>query len=157
VIEAAADSVRLEASAKNIHLELDLAPSSVIEGDANRLQQVFWNLLLDAIHFSPSGSQVRVVLRHIRSQLDVLIADTGGGIPSDFLPHIFEKFRQGDSPVAQRHEGLGLGLAVVRHLVELHGGQVGVESPGHEGGTTFRLTFGPSAARAQETDVACAS
>ena len=136
VIEAAADSIRPAAEAKGIHLDLDLEPAgSRIIGDANRLEQVLWNLLSNAIRFVPSGGRVEVALRRRGSRLKISVSDTGQGIRADLLPYIFERFRQGDCTAAQRHGGFELGLAIVRHLVELHGGTVRAESPGAgEGG-----------------------
>jgi PAS domain S-box-containing protein len=142
VIEAAADSIRPVAEAKGIRLDLDLEPEAgLIGGDANRLEQVLWNLLSNAIRFVPGGGQVQIVLRRKGSRLELSVGDTGQGIAADLLPHIFERFRQGDCAAARQHGGLGLGLAIVRHLVELHGGTVRAASPGAGAGATFTISL----------------
>jgi signal transduction histidine kinase len=142
VIEAAADSIRPVAEAKGIRLDLDLEPEAgLIAGDANRLEQVLWNLLSNAIRFVPGGGQVQIVLRRKGSRLELSVGDTGQGIAADLLPHIFERFRQGDCAAARQHGGLGLGLAIVRHLVELHGGTVRAASPGAGAGATFTVSL----------------
>jgi PAS domain S-box-containing protein len=142
VIEAAADSIRPVAEAKGIRLDLDLEPEAgLIDGDANRLEQVLWNLLSNAIRFVPGGGQVQIVLRRKSSRLELSVGDTGQGIAADLLPHIFERFRQGDSAAARQHGGLGLGLAIVSHLVELHGGTVRAASPGAGAGATFTISL----------------
>jgi PAS domain S-box-containing protein len=142
VIEAAADSIRPVAEAKGIRLDLDLEPEAgLIGGDANRLEQVLWNLLSNAIRFVPGGGQVQIVLRRKGSRLELSVGDTGQGIAADLLPHIFERFRQGDSAAARQHGGLGLGLAIVSHLVELHGGTVRAASPGAGAGATFTISL----------------
>jgi PAS domain S-box-containing protein len=142
VIEAAADSIRPVAEAKGIRLDLDLEPEAgLIAGDANRLEQVLWNLLSNAIRFVPGGGQVQIVLRRKSSRLELSVGDTGQGIAADLLPHIFERFRQGDSAAARQHGGLGLGLAIVSHLVELHGGTVRAASPGAGAGATFTISL----------------
>jgi signal transduction histidine kinase len=142
VIEAAADSIRPVAEAKGIRLDLDLEPEAgLIDGDANRLEQVLWNLLSNAICFVPGGGQVQIVLRRKSSRLELSVGDTGQGIAADLLPHIFERFRQGDSAAARQYGGLGLGLAIVSHLVELHGGTVRAASPGAGAGATFTISL----------------
>jgi len=142
VVRAAIDTVRPAADAKDIqiHLLLDTT-TDVVSGDPDRLQQVIWNLLSNAIKFTPKGGRVEVRVQTIRSQIQVAITDTGQGISADFLPYVFERFRQADSTSTRAHGGLGLGLAIVRHLVELHGGTVGVESPGVGKGATFTIRF----------------
>jgi signal transduction histidine kinase len=110
-----------------------------ILGDPDRLQQVAWNLLSNAIKFTPDGGSVDLRLRRAGSHVEIEVGDTGDGISSDFLPHVFERFRQGDAGSRRRYGGLGLGLAIVRHLVELHGGTVTVESAGEGHGSTFRV------------------
>jgi PAS domain S-box-containing protein len=116
-------------------------PKSAIQvlGDPDRLQQIIWNLLTNAIKFTPEGGRVRVRLERIASHVEMTISDTGQGIAPEFLPHIFERFRQSDSSSTRRHGGLGLGLAIVRQLVEMHGGMVTAESPGEGAGTTFKV------------------
>src|SRR5215470_6719471 len=99
-------------------------------GAPERLQQVFWNLLSNAVKFTPRGGRVRVVLTRTNGQVDATVSDTGEGIPADTIPFIFERFWQGDSSTGRRHCGLGIGLALVRHFVELHGGTVAAQSPG---------------------------
>lgn len=138
VINAAIDSVQLAADSKGIQLEVTLDPSARhINGDARRLQQVVWNLLSNAIKFTPSSGNVRVRLERVESYVQIKVSDTGCGISHDFLPFIFDRFRQADGTSTRRHGGLGLGLAIVRHLVELHGGTVSADSQGEGLGSTF--------------------
>jgi signal transduction histidine kinase/ActR/RegA family two-component response regulator len=141
-IEAALDVVQPAAAAKQIAISWrpDGASSDVV-GDADRLQQVFWNLLSNAIKFTPEGGRVAVQLARQPSCMEVTIKDTGVGIEPEFLDHVFDRFRQADSSSTRGHRGLGLGLAIVRHLVELHGGTVRATSPGPGQGTTFVLTL----------------
>ena len=140
VIAAAIETVRWAAEAKaiQIHLKIDSNVNFVC-GDFNRLHQVIGNLLSNAVKFTPSGGQVEVSLRQDGSCVQINVSDTGKGINPDFLPHVFEYFQQGDSSITRHFGGLGLGLAIVRNLVELHGGSVTVESPGEDKGTTFRV------------------
>jgi PAS domain S-box-containing protein len=147
VIQASMDSMRPTAEAKGIHVDLDLESGGLIVGDAGRLEQIVSNLLSNAIRFAPTGGRVHVVLRRTSSGLEFSVSDTGQGISPDLLPHVFEPFRQGDSPEARQHGGLGLGLAIVRRLVELHGGTVRAESPGEGGGATITVSL-PSQAGA---------
>jgi len=138
VINAAVDSVQLSADAKDIKLRIMLDTSvRHTLGDSRRLQQVIWNLISNAIKFTPSGGCVEVRLERIRSDLQVKVSDTGQGINSSVLPFVFDRFYQADVGSTRRYGGLGLGLAIVRHLIELHGGSVDVESPGEGCGTTF--------------------
>jgi signal transduction histidine kinase/ActR/RegA family two-component response regulator len=152
VINAAIDSVELAAEAKGIQLEVILDPSARrVAGDASRLQQVVWNLLSNAIKFTPSNGRVRVRLeRAADANVQIKVSDTGCGISPEFLPFIFDRFRQADGSSTRRHGGLGLGLAIVRHLIELHGGTVHAESDGEGCGTTFtiRLPLAPAQERA---------
>jgi signal transduction histidine kinase/CheY-like chemotaxis protein len=142
VIEAALDTVRLAAEAKSIEINLNLDPrAGSVKGDSSRLQQIVWNLVSNAIKFTPSGGQVEVYLKQIDSQVQIQVKDTGKGISREFLPYVFEYFRQADSSITRRSGGLGLGLAIVRQLVELHGGRVWAESPGEEQGATFTVSF----------------
>ncbi|MEP0810874.1 ATP-binding protein [Coleofasciculus sp. FACHB-SPT9] len=138
VIESAINTVRPAADAKNIqvHLLLDTFVGS-ISGDPDRLQQIIWNLLTNAIKFTPEGGRVQVYLRGDRSHAEISVRDTGEGISPDFLPYVFDRFRQADNSITRSYTGLGLGLAIVRHLVELHGGTVRAESPGEGQGSTF--------------------
>ncbi|OLE02688.1 MAG: hypothetical protein AUI36_43135 [Cyanobacteria bacterium 13_1_40CM_2_61_4] len=112
-------------------------------GDADRLQQILWNLLSNATKFSPPGGDVAVHLSAREDHAEIVVTDTGVGIPAQFLPHVFERFRQGDSTSTRAHGGLGLGLAIARHLAELHGGSVYAASDGEGRGATFgvRLPF----------------
>ncbi|WP_016952553.1 chemotaxis protein CheB [Anabaena sp. PCC 7108] len=138
VIEAALEVVRLSADAKNIQIQSHLQPAiGKVLGDVDRLQQVIWNLLSNAIKFTPPGGMVEISLERVDSQAQIRVSDTGIGIPSEFLPYVFERFRQADSSKTRVHEGLGLGLSIVRHLVELHGGTVQAESSGEGLGTTI--------------------
>lgn len=142
VINAAIDCVQLAADAKGIQLEVTLAPSARhISGDAGRLQQVVWNLLANAIKFTPSGGRVSVRLARAGRNVLIRVSDTGEGISTDFLPFIFDRFRQADGTSTRRHGGLGLGLAIVRHLVELHGGTVHADSEGEGRGATFTISL----------------
>ncbi|MFY9557398.1 MAG: ATP-binding protein [Blastocatellia bacterium] len=142
VINAAIDSVQLAAESKGIQLEVRLDPSARhVSGDSGRLQQIVWNLLSNAIKFTPSGGRVEVRLEHVDSDIQIRVSDTGQGISPDFLPFIFDRFRQADGTSTRRHGGLGLGLAIVRHLVELHGGSVFADSPGEGQGATFTIRF----------------
>jgi signal transduction histidine kinase/CheY-like chemotaxis protein len=140
VIEAALDAVRPAAAAKGIQLAPALQPlPGPVTGDPARLQQVIWNLLINAVKFTPAGGRVQVLLRVADGQVEVAVSDTGQGIPAVMLPLIFERFRQVDSSTTRAVGGLGVGLALVRHLVELHGGSVAAESPGEGQGATFTV------------------
>jgi signal transduction histidine kinase len=138
VVEAAVESVRPLAEGKKMRItvELDDDPAIII-GDHARLHQVVWNLLANSIKFTPEGGAMRVTLDVTESRVELVIADTGIGITADFLPHVFERFRQGDARVSRAHGGLGLGLAIVRHLTEMHGGTVAAVSAGEGKGSTF--------------------
>jgi CheY-like chemotaxis protein len=138
VIEAAIDAVRPAAEAKNMRLEVLLDPQvEPIPGDADRLQQVVWNLLTNAVKFTPKGGRVQVRLERINSHVELTVSDSGKGIESEFLPHVFDRFRQADQKSTRTHGGLGLGLSIVRQLVELHGGSVHAKSEGEGQGATF--------------------
>ncbi len=139
VISAAVETVRLAAQAKNIRLQIDLEATAPISGDAARLQQVVWNLLNNAVKFTPANGQVIVELRQIDGLAQIRVIDTGKGIQPKFLPHVFEYFRQEDSSTTRKFGGLGLGLAIVRQIVELHGGTVKAESLGEDRGATFTV------------------
>ncbi|HEX6210410.1 MAG TPA: ATP-binding protein, partial [Methylomirabilota bacterium] len=142
VVEAAVETVRPSAAAKSIHIELDQAPGPIlVSGDPDRLQQVVWNLLTNAVKFTSMGGRVQVQLRHAESHVLLSVCDTGIGIGPDLLPHVFERFRQAETGSARRHSGLGLGLALVRQLVELHGGTVSAESPGRGRGAIFTIAL----------------
>jgi PAS domain S-box-containing protein len=134
----AIDVVRPAADAKGIRLEAVLEPSArLVSGDPDRLQQVLWNLLSNAVKFTPRGGRVEIQLQRVNSQAELAVRDTGEGISPELLPHVFERFRQATGERVQAREGLGLGLAIVRHLVELHGGTVHADSPGAGQGATF--------------------
>ena len=142
VINAAIDSVQLAAESKSIEIEVTLDPSARhILGDASRLQQIVWNLLSNAIKFTPSGGHVAVRLKRVGSDAKIQVTDSGAGIDNNFLPHIFDRFRQADGTTTRRYGGLGLGLSIVRHLVELHGGTVEADSKGEHKGATFTVTL----------------
>jgi PAS domain S-box-containing protein len=154
VVEAAVESVLPAAQARDIRLQrvLDYG-TSLVSGDPDRLQQVVWNLLSNAIKFTPKGGRVQVRLERINSHIELVVTDTGMGIPRDLLPFVFDRFRQADSSTTRQHGGLGLGLAIVRHLVEMHGGTVEVESPGEGLGSTFTVKLPLIAVRSLDTTV----
>jgi signal transduction histidine kinase len=136
VIQAAVDVVRPAAQARDVSIDVVLDPQGDrLQGDADRLQQVFWNLLSNAVKFTPSGGQIRVSLQIADGRAQIVVADDGEGIAPEFLPYVFDRFRQADGTTTRRHGGLGIGLAIVRHIVELHGGTVRAESGGKGRGT----------------------
>ncbi|HEY4573986.1 MAG TPA: response regulator [Thermoanaerobaculia bacterium] len=140
IIDAALDSVRPAADAKGIQLEVSIAPlASPVLGDADRLQQVIWNLLSNSIKFTSRGGRVDVRLREADANAVIQVSDTGIGIRPDFLPYVFDRFRQAEGSITRTHGGLGLGLSIVRHLIELHGGTAEVESEGEGKGATFTV------------------
>ena len=140
VISAAIDTVRLAIDAKAIQLDVMLnSEVGQVLGDTTRLQQVVWNLLTNAVKFTPAGGQITVELMQQRNQAQIRVRDTGKGIHPDFLPYVFEHFRQEDGATTRKFGGLGLGLAIVRQIVELHGGVVSVDSPGEGQGATFTV------------------
>src|SRR5438093_915860 len=142
VIQAAVDAVRPAANARDIRLRTIIdSDGGLVQGDPSRLQQVVWNLLKHAITFRPAGGRVYVRLERGDAAAIVTVSDSGPGIPPEFLPHAFERFRQADASATRAQGGLGLGLDIVRHLIELHGGSVRVESPGEMGGATFTVTL----------------
>lgn len=150
IIEATVETVRPAATAKEIELDVALDTGvSEVSGDPDRLQQLIWNLLSNAIKFTPKQGKVGVRLSENGSQAEIVVQDTGAGINPDFIPHVFDRFRQADSSSARKYGGLGLGLAIVRHLTELHGGTVHVESEGEGKGSTFKVTL-PILARSLE-------
>ena len=154
VIEAAVESVRPAADARSIRIRLlvDLE-AGVVLGDPQRLQQVVWNLLSNAIKFSPAGGRVEVRLEADGSHVELEVSDAGQGIPAEFLPHLFERFRQADSSTTRAHGGLGVGLAIVHHLIERHGGTVRAESPGPGQGATFTVRLPATARRSDPSAV----
>jgi CheY-like chemotaxis protein len=138
VIESALDAVRPAAALKGVRLEIILDPNAgAVSGDPDRLRQVVWNLLSNAVKFTPRDGRVQVRLQRARSHIEIVVSDTGQGIGPEALPYIFDRFRQEDGSITRRHGGLGLGLALVRHLVELHGGTVTGHSDGVDQGSTF--------------------
>ena len=141
-IDAAVEAVRPAADAKGVRVQkvMDTGPVS-IPGDPVRLQQVVWNLLSNAIKFTPRGGRVQIRSERVNSHLEIVVSDTGQGISPDFLPHVFDRFRQADQKTSRQHGGMGLGLAIVRHLVELHGGTVTATSDGEGTGATFTVTL----------------
>jgi signal transduction histidine kinase len=142
IIHGAIDAVRPAAEAKEIKISTHVAaPDAIVRADAERLQQVFWNLLANAVKFTPPGGVIDIYLERHDSLAEIRIEDSGPGVPPEFLPHIFERFSQADGSSTRKHGGLGLGLAIVRHLVELHGGTVSAANRGAEGGAilTVRL------------------
>jgi signal transduction histidine kinase/ActR/RegA family two-component response regulator len=152
IIEAALDSVRPAAGAKDIQLAVSVSPlASPVLGDGDRLQQVVWNLLSNAIKFTPRGGRVEVRLRELAPNAVIQVTDSGIGIRADFLPHVFDRFRQAESSHTRVHGGLGLGLSIVRHLMELHGGTVEVDSSGEGQGSTFTVKLPLRADLAEET------
>ena len=148
VIEAAIDAVRPAANARGVSIATVLMPrAGPVSGDPGRIQQIVWNLLSNAVKFTPSGGRVEVRLEQEGGEVVIRVRDTGAGIAGAFLPHVFERFRQEDSSSTRVHGGLGLGLAIVRHLVEAHGGSVAAASEGPGRGATFTLRFPLSPAR----------
>jgi CheY-like chemotaxis protein len=142
VIEAAIDTVRLAADAKSMTIKTQLDPTvKSVRGDAGRLQQVVWNLLTNAIKFTPSHGRIEIRLTQSGSNTQIQVSDTGKGISPDFLPLVFERFQQVDSSITRQFGGLGLGLAIVRQIVELHGGSITADSPGEGQGATFIVTL----------------
>jgi PAS domain S-box-containing protein len=141
VIDAAIDTCRYAADAKDVQIykHANATAEVSVMGDPNRLQQMVWNLLSNAIKFTPSGGRVDVTLSRFGEQVEITVADSGIGIDLDFLPHVFERFRQGDASTTRQHGGLGLGLSIVRQMVEMHGGTVHAHSDGPGHGATFRI------------------
>jgi len=160
VIESALDAVQPAASAKGLKIETVLDPNAgPVVGAADRLRQVVWNLLMNAIKFTPRDGRVQVHLRKVKSHVEIVVSDNGEGIQPEILPFIFDRFRQGDSTTTRPHGGLGLGLALVRHLVDLHGGRVRAASEGPGRGATFVVELpvailGPEAGTTLETSAA---
>jgi CheY-like chemotaxis protein/nitrogen-specific signal transduction histidine kinase len=140
IVEAALDSIRPAADAKTIALERRLdARAAVVLGDARRLQQIVWNLLSNAVKFTPRGGVITTSLEEGDGVIDIVVSDTGKGVAPEFLPFVFDRFRQGTAGTTREHGGLGLGLAIVRHLVELHGGSVHASNNTPAPGSTFRV------------------
>ncbi|BAY63853.1 multi-sensor hybrid histidine kinase [Calothrix brevissima NIES-22] len=141
IIEAAIETVKTAAIAKSIEIHPLLSDIGQVSGDAMRLQQIIWNLLSNAIKFTPNGGRVDICLERVGTQAQITVADTGKGMNPEFLPYIFESFRQEDVSITRKYGGLGLGLAIVRHLIEAHGGTVRADSPGAGQGARFTVTL----------------
>ena len=142
LVRLAVETAKPSAEAKGIRLQAVLDPhAGPVSGDPNRLQQVFWNLLSNAVKFTPKGGRIQVLLERLNSDVEVSVIDTGEGIRPEFLAHVFDRFRQGDSTTTRAHGGLGLGLSIVKQLVELHGGSVRAKSAGIDHGATFVVTL----------------
>jgi CheY-like chemotaxis protein len=142
IVRGALDSAEPAAQTKGVRLESVLDPQSVVvAGDPARLQQVFWNLLSNAVKFTPKGGKVQVLLQRVNSHIEFSVSDTGIGIPSSYLPHVFERFSQKDSSTHREYGGLGLGLAIAKQLVDLHGGSIRAKSMGEGRGATFVVTL----------------
>jgi signal transduction histidine kinase len=156
VIEDAIDALAPASAAKSIQVDRRLADGIQVYGDRDRLQQVVWNLVSNALKFTPKGGRVEVELTDEDGDAAIRVTDTGIGIPADFLPYVFDRFRQADSSMSRRHSGLGLGMAIVRHLVELHGGTVSAESEGEGKGATFRLRLPKSGDMSRAVEAAAA-
>ena len=141
IVEGAVEAAIPAMKEKHLALESNLEKVPVIRGNATRLQQVIWNLLSNSIKFTPEGGLVRVELKRVRSNVELIVSDTGVGIQPEFLPFVFERFRQADSSYTRKHGGLGIGLAIVKHVVHQHGGSISVRSEGENKGSTFTLAF----------------
>jgi len=149
VLEAAIATVRSSAESKGIKIVTDFENiDKPIDGDPHRLQQIVWNLLSNAVKFTPAEGRIEISLRSKGAHVEIQVTDTGVGIPQEFLPYIFDRFRQGSDSASQMRSGLGLGLAIVRHLVELHNGSIEAESSGPGKGAVFTLRFPLTARRA---------
>jgi PAS domain S-box-containing protein len=142
VVNAAIDSIRPTADAKTIRLQTTLDPAvTAISGDADRLQQIVWNLLTNAVKFTPKGGRIHVKVERVESHVEIVVSDSGVGISKEFLPYVFDRFRQADASTTRIHGGLGLGLSIVHQLVDLHGGSVAVQSDGEGKGATFTISL----------------
>ena len=141
VILSACDTVKTTAAAKSLSLNLDIVEPATVFGDSTRLQQIVWNLLSNAVKFTSNQGKVDVQLSQVEDFAKIVVSDTGKGIKAEFLPHLFESFRQEDATITRSYGGLGLGLSIVSHLVDMHGGTITAESPGEELGATFTVTL----------------
>jgi CheY-like chemotaxis protein len=142
IVNAAIDSIRPAADAKSIRLQTILDPAAgPTSGDADRLQQIVWNLLSNAVKFTPKGGKVQVKVQRVDSHVEIVVSDSGVGISKEFLPYVFDRFRQADASTTRIHGGLGLGLSIVHQLVDLHGGNVSVYSEGDGKGATFTISL----------------
>jgi len=153
ILERAIEVIRPSADAKGLRLQMILdSEAGAVLGDDGRLQQVVWNLLANAVKFTPKGGRVQLGLQRVDSHVEIVVSDTGDGMEPDFVPHVFERFRQADASTTRPQSGLGLGLAIVRHIVEAHGGSVHAESPGRGGGSTFIVKLPLMVARTKADD-----
>jgi PAS domain S-box-containing protein len=142
IVNAAIDSIRPSADAKSVRLQTTLDPAvGSISGDGDRLQQIVWNLLTNAVKFTPKGGRIHVKVERVDSHVEVVVSDSGVGISKEFLPYVFDRFRQADASTTRIHGGLGLGLSIVHQLVDLHGGSVSVNSEGEGKGATFTISL----------------
>jgi PAS domain S-box-containing protein len=154
LVNSAIESVKPAADAKLLRLERIVDPlAGPVSGDASRLQQVLWNLLTNAIKFTPKGGRVHVLLERVDSHVEISVADSGDGISREFLPHLFDRFSQADASTTRKHGGLGLGLSIVKNLVELHGGTIRAASPGDGLGATFIVRLPIRATKAAKEDI----
>src|SRR5262249_19243570 len=154
-LDAALESIRPAAEAKSITIHVHPEPrGTLVTGDADRLQQIFWNLLSNAIKFTPKQGRVSVRVHRLNSHLEITVTDSGIGIPAEFLPSVFERFAQADTSSTRKQGGLGLGLAIVRHLVELHGGSISAASAGEGQGATFTVRLPVRAIQEDAEDLA---
>jgi PAS domain S-box-containing protein len=153
VIHAALESIGPAAAAKNVRLHRVLDPlAGPVSGDPNRLQQVVWNLVSNAVKFTPKGGKVEILLERVNSHVEITVSDTGQGIAAEFLPYVFDRFRQADASTTRQHGGLGLGLAIVKQLVELHGGTVRAKSLGIGLGSSFTVSLPVRAAHKDDVE-----
>ena len=151
VVTAAIESVAPSAAAKSLRIERVLDPiAGPVSGDPSRLQQIVWNLLTNAVKFTPKGGKIQVVVERVNSHVEITVSDTGQGIKPEFLPFVFDRFRQADASTTRRFGGLGLGLSIVKQIVELHGGTVRVKSSGEGKGSSFTVNLPLSIARLEE-------
>jgi len=142
VIDSALETIRPSAEVKELRVRRIIDPrAGLVRGDPNRLQQVVWNLLSNAVKFTAKGDRIDVSVERTDSKVEIIVADSGQGIAAEFLPHVFDRFRQADSSLTRQHGGLGLGLSIVKQLVELHGGTVRAKSPGLAQGATFIVSL----------------
>ncbi|MCW5621540.1 MAG: hybrid sensor histidine kinase/response regulator, partial [Burkholderiales bacterium] len=140
VVEAALETIKAASEAKHLNVTVEVAADvPIVAADFTRMQQVVWNLLANAVKFTPAGGSVQVSVRRLQEDIELCVRDSGEGIEPQFLPFVFDRFRQQDGSITRRHGGLGLGLAIVRHIAELHGGWVSASSPGRDLGSTFRV------------------
>lgn len=157
IVENAIDVVTPAANAKNIRIQTVLDSSGIVFGDPDRLQQVLWNLLTNAVKFTPKGGRIQIRMQRINSSVEISVSDTGKGISADFLPYIFERFQQQDKTKSRRHDGLGLGLAITYRIIELHGGTIRAESPGEGLGATFTVNLPITIVHRKESPVSAKS